>query len=152
MKFDRKITAILAAGFFAAALAGCDNKKDLSRTFTNANGEEGVTFTYFYKDDTILRQDTESKIIYKSMGAANAGQARLSIEPMIAHYAGIKGATYRADYQENAVILQISVDFTQVKESDLCRLQGKDAGCEKPSLSMAESAEHRLAQGFKEVK
>jgi uncharacterized lipoprotein YehR (DUF1307 family) len=86
------------------------------------------------------------------MRAANEAQARQSIEPMVAHYAGIKGAKYSADYQHDAVLLRVSVNFSQVSDSDLCRLQGKDADCEKPSLSMSESAEHRLAQGFIEVK
>lgn len=152
MKFNRRTTAVLIAALFASSLTSCDNSQELSRTFTNANDEEGVTFTYFYKGDAILRQDTESKIVYKSMGAENAEQARQAIEPMIAHYAGIKGAKYSADYQQTAVLVRVSVDFSQVNDSDLCRLQGKDPNCEKPSLSLAESAEHRLAQGFVEVK
>ena len=151
MKVSRLITTALAVVFFAVTLAGCDNKEN-SRTFTNVSKGEGITFTYYFEGDTIVRQDTESKIAYSTMKATTETEARKAIEPMVAHYAGIKGATYSADYQQDAVVLRASVDFSQVTDSDLCRLQGKVAGCEKPSLSMSESTEHRLAQGFIEVK
>ena len=151
MKVNRSITTALAVVFFAVTSVGCDNKEN-RRTFTNAGKGEGITFTYYYEGDTVIRQDTESKIAYSAMRAENETQARKAIEPMVAHYAGVKGAKYSADYQRDAVLLRVSVDFSQVSDSDLCKMQGKDVDCEKPSLSMSESAEHRLAQGFIEVK
>ncbi len=147
-----RLTTALAVVLFAATAVGCDSTSENSRTFTNGAKESEITFTYYYKGDTITRQDTQSKITYRSMGAADEAQARQSIEPMVAHYAGVKGAKYSAEYQPDAVLLRVSVNFSEVSDRDLCKLQGKEADCEKPSLSMAESAEHRLAQGFVEVK
>ena len=71
MKFNRKMASVLAVSVLLAALAGCDNKKEETKTFAlNTNGVE-LSFTYHYDGDKVLRQDADNTIPYKSIGAEN---------------------------------------------------------------------------------
>ncbi|QGN38865.1 YehR family lipoprotein [Klebsiella oxytoca] len=153
MKFNRRITAVLGATLVMAALMGCDNKKDDVKAFSNTMNGVDLTFTYHYKGDLVTRQDAENKIPYKSLGVSNEEQARKIIDPIGAAYSNIKGVTHSVDYKETYAQEHLSIDFNQVKISELCKLPGASfTDCSQKSISLSESEKMLKSQGFKEVK
>ncbi|QLO36179.1 YehR family lipoprotein [Klebsiella sp. RHBSTW-00484] len=153
MQFNRKIVTILSATVLLAALVGCDNKKDEVKAFSNTMNGVELTFTYHYKGDIVTRQDADNTIPYKSLGVTNEEQARKIIDPIGAAYGSIKGVTHKVDYKESYAQEHLSIDFNQVKISDLCKLPGASfTDCEQKFISLSESEKMLTSQGFKEVK
>ncbi|WBW62840.1 YehR family lipoprotein [Klebsiella electrica] len=153
MKLYRKLAAAVAVCLLVVGLSGCDNPKEESKTFTRtANGVE-LSFTYHYTGDKVLRQDANNTIPYQSIGAASKEQAQALIEQMSNVYHHVKGVEQRIDYQDSYALEHLSVDFTQVQISELCKLPGSMfTNCALKEVSMAESEKLLKEQGFQEVK
>lgn len=68
MKISGKLLSAALASVLVFSLAGCGDKEE-SKTF-NANlaGTE-ISITYTYKGDKIIKQTSESKISYATVGA-----------------------------------------------------------------------------------
>ena len=153
MKFNRKMAGVLAVSVLLAALAGCDNKKEESKTFAlNTNGVE-LSFTYHYDGDKVLRQDADNTSPYKSIGAENKEQARAIIEPISSVYRNLQGVEQTIDYKDSYALEHLTVDFSKAKISELCKLPGSMfTDCSQQFVSLSVSTKLLESQGFKEVK
>ncbi|RVR64634.1 DUF1307 domain-containing protein, partial [Citrobacter freundii] len=60
--------AVVSVVFFS--LAGCGDKVETKTFNANLNGSD-ITVSYTYKGDKVLKQISESKISYASVGASN---------------------------------------------------------------------------------
>jgi uncharacterized lipoprotein YehR (DUF1307 family) len=153
MKYTHRLTAIAVAALLATALAGCDNKKEQSKTFNRAVEGVELSFTYYYDGDKVLRQDANNTIPYKTIGASNKEQARAIIEPMSSVYRSIKGVEQTIDYKDSYALEHLSVDFSEAKISELCKLPGSMfTDCSRQFVSMSVSTKLLEEQGFQEVK
>lgn len=153
MTFNRWMSAALGATLLMVALVGCDNHKDEIKTFNNTINGVNLTYTYHYQDDIVTRQDADNTIPYKSLGVSNEEQARRIIDPVSAAYRGIKGVTHTVDYTESDAQEHLSIDFSQVNISQLCKLPGASfTDCSQKFISLSESEKLLKSQGFKEVK
>ncbi|CAM3189743.1 putative lipoprotein YehR [Klebsiella spallanzanii] len=153
MKFNRRIITALGATVLVATLIGCDNNKDDVKAFSNTMNGVDLTFTYHYKGDIVTRQDADNTIPYQSLGVSNEEQARKIIDPIGAAYSSIKGVTHSVDYKDTYAKEHLSIDFNQVKISELCKLPGASfTDCSQKFISLSESEKMLTSQGFKEVK
>ncbi|WP_162597637.1 DUF1307 domain-containing protein, partial [Citrobacter freundii] len=64
--------AVVSVVFFS--LAGCGDKVETKTFNANLNGSD-ITVSYTYKGDKVLKQISESKISYASVGASNKEEA-----------------------------------------------------------------------------
>lgn len=154
MKISRKLVVTSALSLLLVGLAGCDNApQEKSKTFTHTINGIDLSFTYHYAGDKVLRQEANNTLPYKSIGATSKEQAQTLIEPASHLYRDVKGVEQRIDYKDSYAQEHISVDFTQAKISDLCKLPGAMfTNCALKEVSMAESETYLKGQGFKEVK
>lgn len=154
MNISRKLIAAAAVSLLLASLTGCDSvPQEKSKTFTHTINGVNLSFTYHYAGDKVLRQDANNTLPYKSIGATSKEQAQALIEPMSNLYRGVKGVEQRIDYTDSYAQERISIDFTQAKISELCKLPGSTfTNCTLQEVSMTESEKQLKEQGFKEVK
>ncbi len=125
MKFNRKMAGVLAVSVLLAALAGCDNKKEESKTFAlNTNGVE-LSFTYHYDGDKVLRQDADNTIPYKSIGAENKEQARAIIEPISSVYRNLQGVEQTIDYKDSYALEHLTVDLAKRKSASCANCRAR---------------------------
>lgn len=85
MKISGKLLSTALASVLVFSLAGCGDKEE-SKTF-NANlaGTE-ISITYTYKGDKIIKQTSESKISYATVGAKTKEDAAKILDPLSAKY------------------------------------------------------------------
>lgn len=99
MKISGKLLSAALASVLVFSLAGCGDKEE-SKTF-NANlaGTE-ISITYTYKGDKIIKQTSESKISYTTVGAKTKEDAAKILDPLSAKYKNIAGVEEKLTYED----------------------------------------------------
>lgn len=99
MKISGKLLSAALASVLVFSLAGCGDKEE-SKTF-NANlaGTE-ISITYTYKGDKIIKQTSESKISYATVGAKTKEDAAKILNPLSAKYKNIAGVEEKLTYED----------------------------------------------------
>ncbi len=99
MKISGKLLSAALASVLVFSLAGCGDKEE-SKTF-NANlaGTE-ISITYTYKGDKIIKQTSESKISYATVGAKTKEDAAKILDPLSAKYKNIAGVEEKLTYED----------------------------------------------------
>ncbi len=108
MKAFNKLFSLVVASVLVFSLAGCGDKEESKKFSANLNGTE-IAITYVYKGDKVLKQSSETKIQFASIGATTKEDAARALEPLSAKYKNIAGVeeklTYTDTYaQENVTI------------------------------------------------
>ena len=74
MKALQKLFFLAVASIVVFSLTGCGDKEETKTFNANLNGSD-ITVSYTYKGDKVLKQISESKISYASVGASNKEEA-----------------------------------------------------------------------------
>ncbi|HCU4106843.1 TPA: YehR family lipoprotein [Escherichia coli] len=153
MKAFNKLFSLVVASVLVFSLAGCGDKEESKKFSANLNGTE-IAITNVYKGDKVLKQSSETKIQFASIGATTKEDAAKTLEPLSAKYKNIAGVeeklTYTDTYaQENVTIDMEKVDFKALQGISGINVSAEDA---KKGITMAQMELVMKAAGFKEVK
>ncbi len=85
MKAFNKLFSLVVASVLVFSLAGCGDKEESKKFSANLNGTE-IAITYVYKGDKVLKQSSETKIQFASIGATTKEDAAKTLEPLSAKY------------------------------------------------------------------
>ncbi len=88
MKAFNKLFSLVVASVLVFSLAGCGDKEESKKFSANLNGTE-IAITYVYKGDKVLKQSSETKIQFASIGATTKEDAAKTLEPLSAKYKNI---------------------------------------------------------------
>ena len=141
MKAFNKLFSLVVASVLVFSIAGCGDKEESKKFSANLNGTE-IAITYVYKGDKVLKQSSETKIQFASIGATTKEDAAKTLEPLSAKYTD----TYA---QENVTIDMEKVDFKALQGISGINVSAEDA---KKGITMAQMELVMKAAGFKEVK
>ncbi len=89
MKAFNKLFSLVVASVLVFSLAGCGDKEESKKFSANLNGTE-IAITYVYKGDKVLKQSSETKIQFASIGATTKEDAAKTLEPLSAKYKNSK--------------------------------------------------------------
>lgn len=151
MKAFNKLFSLVVASVLVFSLAGCGDKEESKKFSANLNGTE-IAITYVYKGDKVLKQSSETKIQFASIGATTKEDAAKTLEPLSAKYKNIAGVEEKLTYtyaQENVTIDMEKVDFKALQGISGINVSAEDA---KKGITMAQMELVMKAAGFKEVK
>lgn len=151
MKAFNKLFSLVVASVLVFSLAGCGDKEESKKFSANLNGTE-IAITYVYKGDKVLKQSSETKIQFASIGATTKEDAARTLEPLSAKYKNIAGVEEKLTYtyaQENVTIDMEKVDFKALQGISGINVSAEDA---KKGITMAQMELVMKAAGFKEVK
>ncbi|ECY4194956.1 DUF1307 domain-containing protein [Salmonella enterica subsp. enterica serovar Ball] len=152
MKISGKLLSAALASVLVFSLAGCGDKEE-SKTF-NANlaGTE-ISITYTYKGDKIIKQTSESKISYVTVGAKTKEDAAKILDPLSAKYKNIAGVEEKLTYEDTYAQENVSVDMEKVDFKALQGISGTMvSGDTSKGISMKQTQTLLEAAGFKEAK
>ncbi|EHA0676643.1 TPA: YehR family lipoprotein [Salmonella enterica] len=152
MKISGKLLSAALASVLVFSLAGCGDKEE-SKTF-NANlaGTE-ISITYTYKGDKIIKQTSESKISYATVGAKTEEDAAKILDPLSAKYKNIAGVEEKLTYEDTYAQENVSVDMEKVDFKALQGISGTMvSGDTSKGISMKQTQTLLEAAGFKEAK
>ena len=79
MKAFNKLFSLVVASVLVFSLAGCGDKEESKKFSANLNGTE-IAITYVYKGDKVLKQSSETKIQFASIGATTKEDAARTLE------------------------------------------------------------------------
>jgi len=74
MKALNKLLSVAFASALVVSLAGCGDKEETKTFNANINGAD-IKITYTYEGDKVLKQTSENKINYSTIGAKNKEEA-----------------------------------------------------------------------------
>ncbi len=152
MKISGKLLSAALASVLVFSLAGCGDKEE-SKTF-NANlaGTE-ISITYTYKGDKIIKQTSEIKISYATVGAKTKEDAAKILDPLSAKYKNIAGVEEKLTYNDTYAQENVSVDMEKVDFKALQGISGTMvSGDTSKGISMKQTQTLLEAAGFKEAK
>ena len=143
MKAFNKLFSLVVASVLVFSLAGCGDKEESKKFSANLNGTE-IAITYVYKGDKVLKQSSETKIQFASIGATTKEDAAKTLEPLSAKYKNIAGVEEKLTYTDME-----KVDFKALQGISGINVSAEDA---KKGITMAQMELVMKAAGFKEVK
>ena len=76
MKAFNKLFSLVVASVLVFSLAGCGDKEESKKFSANLNGTE-IAITYVYKGDKVLKQSSETKIQFASIGATTKAAIKI---------------------------------------------------------------------------
>lgn len=152
MKALHAFFSVAIASVLVFSLAGCGDKEE-SKTFNaNLNGAD-ITVSYTYKGDKVLKQSSESKIIYASVGAKNKEEAANVFNALSAKYHNIAGIEEKLTYEDTYAQENVIIDMEKVDMKALQGMSGMTVSQDvSTDVSMKQMENVMKAAGFKEVK
>lgn len=125
--------------------------EEQSKTFVLE--EEGFVneLVYYYIDDEVQRQTSESDITYEALGVENETQAKELLEQESPDYEGVDGVEHRIEFGGEGVIETLEVDYTVADISEVSDLEGSEFDEEAEDaqfISMEQSEEQVLNAGY----
>ena len=157
MKAFNKLFSLVVASVLVFSLAGCGDKEESKKFSANLNGTE-IAITYVYKGDKVLKQSSETKIQFASIGATTKEDAARALEPLSAKYKNIAGVEEKLTYTDTYAQENVTIDMEKVDFKALQGISGINAGINvsaedaKKGITMAQMELVMKAAGFKEVK
>lgn len=152
MKALNKFLSVVLASILVFALAGCGDKEETKTFKADINGTE-ISMTYTYKGDKVLKQVSQSKINYASIGVKTKEDAAKILDPISAKFQNVAGVEEKLTYQDTYAEENVSVDMEKVDFKALQGLMGTMvSGDTSNGISMKQSQTMLESAGFKEVK
>lgn len=125
------------------------NQRPLTQTWRG----QKVSITYTYKGDKIIKQTSESKISYATVGAKTKEDAAKILDPLSAKYKNIAGVEEKLTYEDTYAQENVSVDMEKVDFKALQQISGTMvSGDTSKGISMKQTQTLLEAAGFKEAK
>ena len=141
----KKIISIISA-ILLIFVAGCSAKEQSSTYVLEKNGVK-IELTYYHDGDKVLRQTANNTMNYKEMGATK-DEVKKALEPMAKQYQGIDGLEEKIDFQDDKAVETLTIDYTKVDLTKLKDLPGMDIDTDVESVSLKDTEESLLSQGF----
>lgn len=113
MKAFNKLFSLVVASVLVFSLAGCGDKEESKKFSANLNGTE-IAITYVYKGDKVLKQSSETKIQFASIGATTKEDAAKTLEPLSAKYKNIAGVEEKLTYTDTYAQENVTIDMEKV--------------------------------------
>ena len=142
----KRILTILSA-VLLIFLAGCSSSKDGSKTYVLEKSGVKTEITVYYESDKVTKQTTVNTMDYEKM-AVTKDELKEVAMPVSEKYQGIDGVEQKIVFDDNKAVETLTIDYTKVDLKKLKDLPGMDIDTDVESVSLKDTEESLLSQGF----
>ena len=141
----KRILTILSA-VLLVFLAGCSSK-DGSKTYVLEKSGVKTEITVYYESDKVTKQTTVNTMDYEKM-AVTKDELKDVAMPVSEKYQGIDGVEQKIVFDDDKAVETLTIDYTKVDLKKLKDLPGMDIDTDVESVSLKNTEESLLSQGF----
>ncbi|WP_454968221.1 YehR family lipoprotein [Gemella sanguinis] len=141
----KRILTILSA-ILLIFLAGCSSK-DGSKTYVLEKSGVKTEITVYYESDKVTKQTTVNTMDYEKM-AVTKDELKDVAMPVSEKYQGIDGVEQKIVFDDDKAVETLTIDYTKVDLKKLKDLPGMDIDTDVESVSLKDTEESLLSQGF----
>ena len=141
----KRILTILSA-VLLIFLAGCSSK-DGSKTYVLEKSGVKTEITVYYESDKVTKQTTVNTMDYEKM-AVSKDELKEVAMPVSEKYQGIDGVEQKIVFDDDKAVETLTIDYTKVDLKKLKDLPGMDIDTDVESVSLKDTEESLLSQGF----
>ena len=141
----KRILTILSA-VLLIFLAGCSSK-DGSKTYVLEKSGVKTEITVYYESDKVTKQTTVNTMNYEKM-AVSKDELKDVAMPVSEKYQGIDGVEQKIVFDDDKAVETLTIDYTKVDLKKLKDLPGMDIDTDVESVSLKDTEESLLNQGF----
>ena len=141
----KRILTILSA-VLLIFLAGCSSK-DGSKTYVLEKSGVKTEITVYYESDKVTKQTTVNTMDYEKM-AVTKDELKDVAMPVSEKYQGIDGVEQKIVFDDDKAFETLTIDYTKVDLKKLKDLPGMDIDTDVESVSLKDTEESLLSQGF----
>ena len=141
----KRILTILSA-VLLIFLAGCSSK-DGSKTYVLEKSGVKTEITVYYESDKVTKQTTVNTMDYEKM-AVTKDELKDVAMPVSEKYQGIDGVQQKIVFDDDKAVETLTIDYTKVDLKKLKDLPGMDIDTDVESVSLKDTEESLLSQGF----
>ena len=141
----KRILTILSA-ILLIFLAGCSSK-DGSKTYVLEKSGVKTEITVYYESDKVTKQTTVNTMNYEKM-AVTKDELKDVAMPVSEKYQGIDGVELKIVFDDDKAVETLTIDYTKVDLKKLKDLPGMDIDTDVESVSLKDTEESLLSQGF----
>ncbi|MGX7101335.1 YehR family lipoprotein [Gemella sanguinis] len=127
-------------------LAGCSSK-DGSKTYVLEKSGVKTEITVYYESDKVTKQTTVNTMNYEKM-AVTKDELKDVAMPVSEKYQGIDGVEQKIVFDDDKAVETLTIDYTKVDLKKLKDLPGMDIDTDVESVSLKNTEESLLSQGF----
>ena len=142
----KRILTILSA-ILLIFLAGCSSSKDGSKTYVLEKSGVKTEITVYYESDKVTKQTTVNTMDYEKM-AVTKDELKDVAMPVSEKYQGIDGVEQKIVFDDDKAVETLTIDYTKVDLKKLKDLPGMDIDTDVESVSLKDTEESLLSQGF----
>ena len=142
----KRILTILSA-VLLIFLAGCSSSKDGSKTYVLEKSGVKTEITVYYESDKVTKQTTVNTMNYEKM-AVTKDELKDVAMPVSEKYQGIDGVEQKIVFDDDKAVETLTIDYTKVDLKKLKDLPGMDIDTDVESVSLKNTEESLLSQGF----
>ncbi len=141
----KRILTILSA-ILLIFIAGCSSKNG-SKTFVSEKSGVKTEITVYYEGDKVTKQTTIDTMNYEQM-AVTKDELKDVAMPVSEKYQGIDGVEQKIVFDDDKAVETLTIDYTKVDLKKLKDLPGMDIDSDVESVSLKNTEESLLSQGF----
>ena len=141
----KRILTILSA-VLLIFLAGCSSK-DGSKTYVLEKSGVKTEITVYYESDKVTKQTTVNTMDYEKMAVSKDELKEVAV-PVSEKYQGIDGVEQKIVFDDDKAVETLTIDYTKVDLKKLKDLPGMDIDTDVESVSLKDTEESLLSQGF----
>ncbi len=141
----KRILTILSA-VLLIFLAGCSSK-DGSKTYVLEKSGVKTEIAVYYESDKVTKQTTVNTMDYEKM-AVTKDELKDVAMPVSEKYQGIDGVEQKIVFDDDKAVETLTIDYTKVDLKKLKDLPGMDIDTDVESVSLKDTEESLLSQGF----
>lgn len=141
----KRILTILSA-ILLIFVAGCSSKNG-SKTFVSEKSGVKTEITVYYESDKVTKQTTVNTMDYEKM-AVTKDELKDVAMPVSEKYQGIDGVEQKIVFDDDKAVETLTIDYTKVDLKKLKDLPGMDIDSDVESVSLKNTEESLLSQGF----
>ena len=141
----KRILTILSA-VLLIFLAGCSSK-DGSKTYVLEKSGVKTEITVYYESDKVTKQTTVNTMNYEKM-AVTKDELKDVAMPVSEKYQGIDWVEQKIVFDDDKAVETLTIDYTKVDLKKLKDLPGMDIDTDVESVSLKDTEESLLSQGF----
>lgn len=141
----KRILTILSA-VLLIFLAGCSSK-DGSKTYVLEKSGVKTEITVYYESDKVTKQTTVNTMDYEKMAVTKDELKDVAL-PVSEKYQGIDGVEQKIVFDDDKAVETLTIDYTKVDLKKLKDLPGMDIDTDVESVSLKNTEESLLSQGF----
>lgn len=141
----KRILTILSA-ILLIFVAGCSSKNG-SKIFVSEKSGVKTEITVYYEGDKVTKQTTIDTMNYEQM-AVTKDEFKDMAMPISEKYQGIDGVEQKIVFDDDKAVETLTIDYTKVDLKKLKDLPGMDIDSDVESVSLKNTEESLLSQGF----